>query len=164
MFTRFLSLSLLAVTLFSCGSSAVLIGTVNVISHRNIDSRQNYVLLKRYAGGEGLRHNKAATIEAALDNVIKSTPGGEYLMNAKLYRVGTLYSVEGDVWGLTGKNDIRGFKVNDQVVFKELGKYGNVVRGVITGFIDGNKCYVKYTDKRGKEHEVEMKYEYLSQQ
>lgn len=147
---------------FGCSSSQpVLIGSVNSISSRNIDTSVSYDLLKRYAGSgnKEVKRNAATTIDAAMENVIKSTPGGEYLMNVKIYKVEEKYSVEGDVWGLASKNDIRGFKVNDEVVFKRGSK---VTKGVVIGLIDSQKCYVRFKDDKGKDIEREMRYDDLS--
>jgi hypothetical protein len=146
----------------ACSSSQpVLIGSVNSISSRNIDTSANYELLKRYAGSgnKEVTRNAATTIDAAMENVIKSTPGGEYLMNVKIYKVEEKYSIEGDVWGIASKSDIRGFRVNDEVVFKRSGK---VTKGFILGLIDSQKCYVRFKDDRGKDIDREMKYDDLS--
>lgn len=149
-------------TFFACSSTQpTLIGTVNSISSRNIDTSVKYELLKRYAGSgnKEVKRNAATTIDAAMENVIKSTPGGEYLMNVKIYKVEDKYSIEGDVWGIASKNDIRGFKVNDEVVFKRGSK---VIKGTIISLIDSQKCYVRFKDDKGKEMEREMKYDDLS--
>jgi len=81
---------------------------------------------------------KAKLINQTVDNVVKSVAGGEYLYNAKFYLVGEVpggmgkkvitynYVASGDVWGVKDANaNIKGFKVNDKVVFtfsKELKK------------------------------------------
>ncbi len=155
---------LLLAAMSSCmSSSPVMIGSVNMISSRNIDTAVKYDLLKRYAGSgqRELERNAATTIDGAMENVIKSTPGGEYLMNVKIYNVLGKYSIEGDVWGLANRTDIRGFKINDEVVFKRGSK---VIKGKIIGLIDNQKCYVKFQDDRGKDVEREMKYDDLTKQ
>jgi hypothetical protein len=82
---------------------------------------------------------KATTLNQCVDNVVKSVAGGEYLYNTKFYLVGEVpfklygpkviiynYIASGDVWGVNdGNANIKGFKVNDKVVFtftKELKK------------------------------------------
>lgn len=82
---------------------------------------------------------KATTLNQCVDNVVKSVAGGEYLYNTKFYLVGEVpfklygpkviiynYIASGDVWGVNdGNANIKGFKVNDKVIFtctKELKK------------------------------------------
>ncbi len=78
---------------------------------------------------------KGKSINEGVDNVVKSQVGGEYLMNARLFlvqMVGRSYSLSkgttntvkyeyvcgGDVWGIKGGDqNIKGFRMNDQVVF-----------------------------------------------
>lgn len=79
------------------------IGDINMISNRNIESSGNYVLIKRYVGGskKEIKKFRAKTIEQALDNTIKSTDGGEFMKNVKVYQINKKrFAVEGDIWGL----------------------------------------------------------------
>ena len=64
-----------------------------MISNRNIESSVDYVLLKSYMGAnkQEINQSKATSVEAAIDQVVKSTPGGEYLKNVKIYWVSTKY-------------------------------------------------------------------------
>lgn len=94
-------LLMIAVGMTSCMQTKE-IGKLNMISNRNIDSKMDYVLIKNYVGGsrKELRNFKGESIEKAIDNVVKSTPGGEFLKNVKIYVVDSkYYAIEGDVWG-----------------------------------------------------------------
>lgn len=146
--------------LSSCAPSLKMIGNVNMISTRNIDNSQNYVLIKSYAGGtdKELKKSRAQTLDAAINNTVMNTAGGEYLMNVKMYVVmGKYYAVVGDVWGLgTEKVDIHGWRVFDFVQWKNSGK---TLTGVITDLKDANQCSVK-CDGDGKIYSV--KYDALT--
>ena len=140
---------------------------VNMISTRNIDSKVDYVLLKSYSGGsnreimKAIRKTKATTLEAAVDETVKNVAGGEYLMNAKVFVVrrnyppgnnSWSYFVEGDVYGIGGNENYRGFKVGDIVQWKEL----SITRkGEITGLTDSENCMVREV---GKENSRPIKY------
>ena len=149
-------LSLVSLLFFSCGSTLVVapMGQLNLISTRNIDGSKKYSSLMTYAGvssseietaiassKKGLIKKKnpiykeiikykGTTINEAVDNVVKSQIGGEYLMNTRFYLVqqktkeGQLMVIKnsfvasGDVWGLKDSTqNIKGFKLKDNVVF-----------------------------------------------
>jgi hypothetical protein len=135
--------------LLSACSSVKQIGQVNMISTRNIDTSADYELLSAYVGGRKseLRNNKSNTIDEAVNKVVKNVPGGEYLMNVKIYRVGdSRFAVEGDVWGLSDNQSRYGFRVGESVVWRT--RFDNYEQGAIVSFIDTEKCYVK--TKEGK--------------
>jgi hypothetical protein len=135
------------------GCSVEQIGRINMISTRNIDPNQTYTVLATYSGGSNreLRKSKATSIEHAIDLVVKRVPGGEFLMNAKIYIVRRSrnpqrqrYAVEGDVWGVETEVSYRGFKVGDRVMWKAgIGKYKS---GVITSLKDDRTCLVETED------------------
>lgn len=78
------------------------IGRVNMISNRNVDSNFEYSVISNYAGGSKaeLKKSKATTIEEAINRTVRNVPGGEFVMNARIYIVKDKYfAVEGDVWG-----------------------------------------------------------------
>jgi len=118
---------LVAATLGATGCASVTvkqIGSVNMISTRNVDPKLNYASLATYAGGgNALKSSKALTLQDAVNNTVKTVPGGEFLMNAKVYVVThgseeeKFLAVEGDVWGQSDQG-YRGFKVGDRVTFK----------------------------------------------
>ena len=130
-----------------------------MISNRNVESTANYVLIKSYMGAskQEIRKTKATTIEDAIDQVVKSTPGGEYLKNVKVYLTGNKYlAVEGDVWGIAGNVNFRGFKVGDKVKWTKLFKD-------YTGTIVDLKNDKAATVKRDSDQEiVEVEYNDLT--
>lgn len=87
-----------AVVMTSCGWHKI--GTLNMASNRNIDSKTNYVLIQRYVYAK-VKNKGPEIIENAIDEAVKKTPGGEYMMNVKFYVKGNgkKVKVEGDVWG-----------------------------------------------------------------
>ncbi len=117
------------------------IGNLTMMSNRNIDSKmEDYVLVRSYMGDakKELRKSRALTIEDAMDQTVRNTPGGEFLKNVKVYVVNNSYvAVAGDVWGHAGvKADVRGFQVGDEIQYMGA-KY------TITDLKDGVKCVVK---------------------
>ena len=129
---------------FELCTSVKLIGKVNMISNRNIDSKMNYQLITTYSGGSDkeIRKSKATTLEEATDNTVKKVPGGEFIMNVKIYHVkGKYFAVEGDVWGTAGSVvAYRGFKIGDKVTWKKFNKF---YTGKITALKDNETCYVQ---------------------
>ena len=54
----------------------------------------------------------------ALTNTVMQVPGGEFVKNAKIYRVGKEYwAVVGDVWGypIPETKDITGYAIGEKV-------------------------------------------------
>lgn len=150
-------LAAIAFFFFQC-SSFVQIGKLNMVANRNIDSGKEYRLLKSYAGGgqKELKKSKYVTLEEAVDGVVRSTAGGEYLMNVKIYEVNKKYfAVEGDIWGVPGVAEFKGFKVGDKVQWKTL---TSKKQGTITSLHNDKVCLVK---EDGKEDAQEIKYEDL---
>lgn len=139
-----------AISFASC-KSVKQIGKLTMIANRNIDSKTDYVQLRAYMGGSKreLKRLKAKTIEEAIDNVVRNTPGGEFLKNVKIYLIGgTKYAVEGDVWGLSGQN-FKGFKVGDKVQYS--GTFGKTRKGTIAELKNEKECIVKLEDGDVKE-------------
>ena len=122
-------LLIIGLMISSC-ATVIQLGKLNMISNRNIESKMDYVLIKNYAGGlpkeikKSLKKTKATTLDAAVDETVKNVAGGEFLKNVKLYGVvkkKQMYLlVEGDVWGVSGNESFRGFKVGDTVQWKEF--------------------------------------------
>lgn len=147
-----------------------------MVSTRNYDNSSNkYKRLRSYAGisssdidaaistskkGEIKKRNpilkkvssfSSSAIEGAINNVVRSVPGGEYLTNVKIYavtkveskEVSSKYVATGDVWGkTTGNNDIKGFLVNDSVAFT----YDKDLRKILKKNFDGERG-VQYRGK-----------------
>ena len=154
------SLALL-VTLNSCNSYKE-IGAINMISRRNIDLVNKYKLIKSYAGAseKDIKHSRYESLNEAIDAIMQATPGGDFLMNAKIFKVKkSFYAVSGDVWGINnvkedGKSttDFKGFRVGDKVQYmKNLQK----TNGTITELTNDEDCTVK--DKSGKVYKVSYK-------
>lgn len=112
---------LMAALFGGCRAKIELIGSLNMISTRNVSTKENYTQIKSYAGtaNNELRRNKAKSIDEAINNTIRNTPGGEFLMNVKIYRVGEAYAVGGDVWGLVQNQNFKGFKKGDRISWKD---------------------------------------------
>lgn len=98
------------------------IGSVSVISNRNFSLSQDYTILKSYAGSEqkDLKKNQAPNIQRAVDNLVKSVPGGEFVQNVKIYVVNSYsFAVTGDVYGIAANANMQGFKKGDHVSWKD---------------------------------------------
>lgn len=80
------------------------IGSLTMVSTRNMDTSANYVELARGVEGRSkMRHDDA--LQEAIDDAINSVPGGEYMMNTIVYvKDNRIIKVKGDVWG-------KGYKV-----------------------------------------------------
>jgi hypothetical protein len=147
------------VLLHSCKTSTIRVtpmGELNMISTRNINKAEDYQSLKTYAGVSSTDVNnalsesknrlikkkhrifkeimkyKGKTLNEAVDNVVKSQVGGEYLMNARFFLVEISekkgdnlqesskfqYVLSGDIWGTKSvNNEIQGFRLDDKVIF-----------------------------------------------
>lgn len=130
------------------------IGSVNMISNRNIDSSIDYEVLTTYSGGEKkeIKKSKAKTVEQAVDETVKKVAGGEYLMNVKIYLVKNQFiAVEGDVWGKSTNAIFKQFKVGDRVSFKKSGK---IIEATIKSLKDDSLCILELENG----DLVEMKY------
>ena len=91
---------LLAAVAFSSACSWHRIGDFNMVSTRNIDMDQSYVLIDAHQVGRA--NSGEMSLEVAIDNMVKHTPGGEFVMNAKIYvkQNGKKIKVEADIWGI----------------------------------------------------------------
>jgi len=137
--------------LTSCSSVTLKqIGSINMISTRNVSLNSNYALVSSFTNSSDkeLKKSEAKYIEEAINELVKKTPGGEFLMNVKLYSVktkkNTYYAVSGDVWGNAGNISFKGFKVGDKVIYKKMfaSKYA-----IISALKDDKTCYIKYEEK-----------------
>ena len=109
------------------------------------------------ASKQELRKSKALTMEDAIDQVVKSTPGGEYLKNVKIYLTKKKYlAVEGDIWGTTDNINFRGFKIGDKVKWTKLFK-DHI--GVIVDLKSDKVCTIKLDEDQGI---VEVEYKDLT--
>lgn len=85
-------LSFVLITLLLSGCSQR-IGNLTMVSTRNIDSKTDYVELKRHVKAKG------RDMEIAIEKAVKKDPNGEFLKNAVIYQ-GFRIKVVGDVWGV----------------------------------------------------------------
>ncbi len=119
------------------------------------------------ASEKELKKSKALSIEDAVDKTVRKIPGGEFLMNVKIYSIihskdEQYFAVEGDVWGKTAT--YRGFKIGDRVMWKNklapaiLKSKKNFLTGIVKGFRDDKTCLVK---QDGKEVIIEILYDDL---
>ncbi len=152
---KIIKVILFAVILSSCSVTVKKVGNVNMISNRNIDSNLKYKQISTYSGGskKELKKSKSETIEDAVDKTVKKVPGGEFLMNVKIYLVQhsseeQYFAVEGDVWGTPQKKSYRGFKIGDKVIWKNKSvlKVFDTEKAFLTGTInalkDDKTCFV----------------------
>lgn len=152
----------LSIFLFSAITSCTSvkqIGKVNMISNRNVDPNLKYEAITTYSGGSKreLKKSKSTNIEDAIDQTVRKIPGGEFLMNAKIYIVNMKYiAVEGDVWGIKSEIGFRGFKVGDKVLWKVIG--GQFKSGTIKSLKDDKSCLIE--TEEGKV--LEKKYDEIS--
>lgn len=137
-----LAIIILVCILGGC-TSITQIGTHSIISNRNVSTKENYQVIKSYVGvsKKEIIRNKSKTIDGSIAIVLQQVPGGEFLMNCKVYKVeGGYYSVSGDVWGVSGSINFQGFKVGDKV------KYGSH-QAVIKNLSTDKKCTIAYDDR-----------------
>lgn len=76
-------------------------GDLTMISNRNVNNSQTYVLLKRDVEVK-IKTKKKDFMEIAIDEAVGSVEGGEYMMNTKLFlkKNGKKFKLVGDVWGI----------------------------------------------------------------
>jgi hypothetical protein len=160
----------------SCSSKVsippkTLIGRLSVAGTRNVESNPKYVLLKSYSGASDkeLLSTTAKSLEEAIDQTVKKTPGGEYMTNLKVYQVrkkdGIYFAVEGDVYGQRENANINGFRVGDRVTWKsksllsKVGASNKFPSGIIKALKDEKTCYVQLDDS---EKIIEISYDELA--
>lgn len=99
-----------------------------------------------------LKRSKANSLDKAIDNVVKQTPGGEFAKNVKIYLVKKRFSkkinfaVEGDIWGLQSGQNFRSFALGSKVQYTSNFK---TCAGRITDLTNDKVCQVK-NDETGK--------------
>lgn len=146
-----------AIALLSSCISVKEIGSLNMISTRNVSPELKYKPVATYVNSDKkeLKRSRSKTIEDAINEVIKKTPGGEFLMNVKIYQITNKnngkksFAVSGDVWGM--ETAIFGaFKVGDRVVYKKI---KNAKQGKVIALKDNNTCFIQI-DGEDKAFEV----------
>lgn len=155
----------LSLILSGCGWTRI--GELTMISTRNVDSKTDYKLIKKYATGKAKSKERQA-LKLAIENCVKTEKDGEFLKNVKVFikNNGKKVKVEGDVWGLppveknveTKVNAVIEFNVGDKITFNQKGR---IVEGVILG-VNQNTCVVEHKNMLGKLVKSEIKYEELT--
>ena len=76
------------------------IGTLNVVSTRNFNTKENYVLVQKEIEAKASTSGYDA-METAIDKAVKKFPTGEFMENVRVYMKsnGKKIKVVGDVWG-----------------------------------------------------------------
>lgn len=137
----------------SC-SSVKMIGDVNLISTRNVDSSANYELLKTGVDDsrKAWKQTKSKNLDKAINSAVLAVPGGEFLKNCKIYTDGKYWAVMGDVYGLSENANVNGFKIGDPVfVSNGILSKDKFTPGTIAGFKDEKSCLVRYDGGEIKE-------------
>lgn len=127
------------------------IGRMASYEPRNLDTSVKYVLLKNYMGGrmEDFKKTRAKTIDQAVIDVVRKSPGGEFLKNVKIYIISGRYvAVEGDVWGIPINHNYRGFQVGERVQWGDMTKK-NPPTGSVHELLNDRECVVR-SDEGGK--------------
>jgi hypothetical protein len=143
-------LSIVLSTLLLVGCSSVkMVGDVNMLSTRNVDSNVNYELIKTGTDDSktAFRKTKATNIDQAVNNLVLDVPGGEFVKNVKIYTDGKKWAVIGDVWGLPEQANVEGYRIGDSVYIKNslISKTLNgekFTKAKVTGFKDKKTCLV----------------------
>ncbi len=76
------------------------VGRLTVAATRNVDSKTDYVLLKKDVKGKA-KTKKDNALEIAIDKAVEDFPTGEFMKNAvfSVSLSGKKIKVVGDVWG-----------------------------------------------------------------
>lgn len=136
---------LAALMLTACGGGYQRIGSLTMLSTRNVDRSQTYELLARNVEGRA-KSKQDNTLQQATDEAVGRIAGGEYMMNVAVMvgRKGERVKVVGDVWGVklgsaqeasavvTGS---AAMKVGDAVLYTPRRKNDKVKAAPITGTI-----------------------------
>lgn len=75
---------MLIVSLVVASRTYTRIGDLTMASSRNIDSKTDYKLLRKYVTSKA-KSRTGNALEAALDDAVKQVSGGEFLKNVRIY-------------------------------------------------------------------------------
>lgn len=94
------SFLILAVLLISLSGCYHRIGSLTMVSTRNIETNANYVLVQRYVTGVA-KTKRNESLQQAVDNAVKQHHNGEFMKNVVILMKnnGKKIKVTGDVWG-----------------------------------------------------------------
>ena len=147
----------ITVILSSCGWTRI--GSLTMISTRNIESKIEYKLVaKNVEGVTKMKHDDQ--LQNAVDEAVKQYPEGEFLKNTVVFikNNGRKIKVVGDVWGIPSveKNITQkvtaniNYEVGDKVAFKN--SHGKIIEGNIIG-INNTSAIVEYINSRNEKNE-----------
>ncbi|HZH86872.1 MAG TPA: hypothetical protein VFD77_06105 [Brumimicrobium sp.] len=169
---KLLLITISTITLSSCAHR---LGDLTLLSNRNYDRSEEYVLLQRDAKAK-VKTKKNDVLERAVDKVTQSVEGGEFIMNATLWvsPSGKKMIVKGDVWGVkpipteataitkvnveTSVNKKIEFLTGDIVSFRSNGR---ILEGKIIG-INANGAIVEFTNYLKKTAKKEIEFDHLT--
>lgn len=154
-------LPLVLVAMAAGGCQYRRVGSLTMVSTRNIDrATEHQLLLRNVEAKAKTKHDDA--MQEAIDQAVRKHPNGEFLMNAAVYvkSNGNWVKVQGDVWGKAGAADVAPasitgteMKVGDRVAFKLMGK---MTEGTIVG-MKPTAALVEFEGATGKKmKEVEL--------
>ncbi len=150
-------LFLIIMMLNSCWTK---LGDFTIISNRSValDGSTEYVELSRGVKAKGRQKKKqAGALDVAIENMLKATPGGEFVKNISVDITwgGNYVRVTGDVWGVKKadgeQTNVKGFQVGDRV------QWGKKL-GTILSLIDSSFALVQMD---GDEAGTKVRYENL---
>lgn len=135
------------------------LGDLTLISNRNYDKSENYVLIKQNVETK-IKTRKKDAIERVVDKATSSVPGGEHLQNVSLWVswTGKKMKIKGDVYGIKGselpkEQTYTEWKIGDSVQYKTL--FGRKT-GTIMDVSSPEKATVKQNES-GKSQNVRYK-------
>jgi len=140
--------------MMGCGWTRI--GSLTIVSTRNIESTIEYKLIAKNVGGISKMKNLDA-FQEAIEDAVQQYPEGEFMKNAVVFirDNGAKIKVVGDVWGIPSveKNitqkvtaDIN-YNIGDRVAFKN--DWEKIIEGTIIG-INSNEAMVEYINSRNK--------------
>lgn len=140
------------------------LGSLTMISTRNVDSSKDYQLLAKDV--EVKARAKGNGLQVAVDRAVAMKPGGECMMNLSVYvnGGGGYVKVKGDVWGIpqasgvattveTGLRDA--LAIGDKVLFKLPGST-TLRPGTVKG-LQKDKAVIEYEHTNTKGTEVRLR-------
>lgn len=144
------SLFLFVLSMTICANAQQLIGALNLVSNKPINTcDRDYELLQVNSGLNDftIKNNSGHTIQEAVDKAILNVRCGEFITNVQIYSYENSFIVIGDVWGRKRNSCL--FQIGDRVSWKK----NNV--GVIVSIKDEDECIVK-DSKSGKQKEIDF--------
>lgn len=145
---------LAVVFLLSSCETAKLVGDLNMVSTRNVDTATEYKILSQYTKGKG------STIEESIYAAVKAIPGGEFMKNVQVFTIGSKFQVEGDVWGTGEYKSVRLF-LKPGMKVRASPKYSNSVFGTVIS-TDVKYVYIEYLDSKGVTKNTKADWESVS--